>query len=464
MKRTLHHIIHEENFLSLAGNVSVALFGIGGFALLARSLPTYDFGSWILFLTAASFLDMFRFGITSTGLIRFLSGTNDDERRQLIGANALIGTVSTLILVVILLLLRLLFNHSISTSGWILFFTWYPLLAILNLPWNNALIILQADRAYTKILSLKLINGGGFFLILLSGHLYFHFNLKSVMMALLLVNGLTSMIAILRGWDGWSELGSAGRRHVNDLLHFGKFTSITLIGTNLLRSADTFILGISPLGTAAMAQYAIPLKLTELQQIPLRSFAATAFPKMSKASMEDRMDLVRQLFYTYSGALTILFAGISLITFFFAEFFVLILAGRSYTSIDPTTGFDAMHIMRIFSIYGLLLPMDRMTGIFLDSINRPRQNAVKVMFMVAANLTGDVIAVFHFQSLIWMAIGSVCFTIVGIILGIYFLNRETPIHLHRLWSDGMLFYSTLFRRLIRERSTPTMSTNQTVSR
>lgn len=464
MKRTFHHIIREENFLSLTGNLSIALFGIGGFALLARSLPTQEFGSWVLFLTAGSFLDMFRFGITSTGLIRFLSGAGTVERRQLIGANALIGTVATLILVILLLATGFIFNRTISGSGAALFFTWYPLLAILNLPWNNALMILQADRAYRKILFLKSINSGGFFLIVLSGHLYFHFNLKGLMIALLLVNGLTSLITILRGWDGWADLGSATRRHVNDLFHFGKYTTFTLIGTNLLRSADTFILGISSLGNAAMAQYAIPLKLTELQQIPLRSFAATAFPKMSKASLKGRNEQVRDLFYTYTGALTLLFAGISLVTFCCAEYFVLILAGRSYTAIDPTTGFDAVSIMRVFSIYGLLLPLDRMTGIALDSINRPGQNAVKVFLMVTANIAGDLIAVFHFQSLIWMAIGSVCFTIIGIVAGMYFLNRETPIHYGRIWSEGIRFYSTLFKRLLRGNHTPTTHNIQPVSR
>jgi O-antigen/teichoic acid export membrane protein len=185
---------------------------------------------------------------------------------------------------------------------------------------------------------------------------------------------------------------------------------------------------------------------------------------MSKASLEGSNEQVRDLFYTYTGALTLLFAGISLISFVFAEYFVLILAGRSYTAIDPTTGFDAVSIMRVFSIYGLLLPLDRMTGIALDSINRPRQNAVKVLMMVAANLVGDLIAVFHFQSLIWMAIGSVCFTIVGIFTGMYFLNRETPIRYGRIWSEGILFYSTLFKRLVRVWRAPMTTTIQTVKR
>jgi O-antigen/teichoic acid export membrane protein len=41
------------------------------------------------------------------------------------------------------------------------------------------------------------------------------------------------------------------------LLDFGKYTTFTLIGTNLLRSADTLIISLSPMGSAAVALYSI---------------------------------------------------------------------------------------------------------------------------------------------------------------------------------------------------------------
>jgi O-antigen/teichoic acid export membrane protein len=74
--------------LSLAGNVVIAILGIGGFALLARSLPLEVFGEWVLFIAAGSFVEMFRFGITNTGLIRYLSGADNATRIKFIGSNA----------------------------------------------------------------------------------------------------------------------------------------------------------------------------------------------------------------------------------------------------------------------------------------------------------------------------------------------------------------------------------------
>ena len=84
-------IAREDNFLSLTGNLVIAILGIGGFALLARSLSLDVFGEWVLFITGGSFVEMFRFGITNTGLIRFLSGADEASRTKLIGSNALIG-------------------------------------------------------------------------------------------------------------------------------------------------------------------------------------------------------------------------------------------------------------------------------------------------------------------------------------------------------------------------------------
>lgn len=449
--KILKKIVREDNFLSLTGNVVIAILGIGGFALLARSLPLEVFGEWVLFIAAGSFVEMFRFGITNTGLIRYLSGATDDTRVKLIGSNALISLGATIAVAVILIICKLLFPESIRGSGYNMFFTWYPLLAFLNLPWNIALVVLQADRKYVQILVLKAINSGLFFLIILLHFLVFDLSLIHLILALIIVNAITSIISVVLGWDGVLLINKASKETNKTLLHFGKYTTFTLIGTNLLRSVDTLIISLSPLGSAAVALYSIPLKLTELQQIPLRSFVATAFPKMSKASLQNQIDEVKSLFYTYSGALTYLFIAISIFTFVFAEFFVIIISGNQYLETDPATGFNVVDIVRVFSIYGLLLPIDRMTGVGLDSINKPKINAIKVFVMVIANLIGDLVAIFIFKSLLLVAIASIFFTIIGIWMGIYFFDKELSISFKEIFRSGVSFYISLLNKVTHNR-------------
>lgn len=447
----LKKIAREDNFLSLTGNLVIAILGLTGFALLARSLSLNIFGEWVLFISAGSFVEMFRFGITNTGLIRFLSGADEDSRTKLIGSNALIGLGATVLIAIILVFCYTFFNDIISRSGYNLFFKWYPLLAFLNLPWNNALVVLQADRKYDKILFIKSINSGLFFLVILVHFFFLEMTLTELIIALLIINAITSLMTIILGWDGTKYITKTSSETNKTLLNFGKYTTFTLIGSNLLRSADVLIISLSPMGNAAVALYSIPLKLTELQQIPLRSFVATAFPKMSKASVHNKVTEVKDLFYTYSGALTYLFVGISLFTFVFAEVFVYILSGNQYLETDPATGFNVVNIVRVFSIYGLLLPIDRMTGIGLDSINKPNINALKVFIMVIANVIGDLIAIFIFKSLLLVAVATVFFTLVGIWVGMYFLNKELTLSYKEIFSSGIDFYKTLFNKVTRNR-------------
>jgi len=441
IQKNIQRILREENLLSLAGNMVVAVAGFAGFALLARSLSLQEFGQWMLFVTAGSLVEMFRFGITQAGLVRFSSGADTPDKRQLTGSNALIGLLSTAFISLTLLLIRFLFSHSVDQSGFALFFKWYPLLAWVNLPWNTALTVLQAERMFGRILLLKALNSLCSLVVMMFIYLHPVYGLKELVMAMILVNALTSFVSLAKGWDGYRLLQEASAGKIKLLLHFGKYTTFTLIGTNLLRSADTLIISMSAMGNAAVALYSIPLKLTELQQIPLRSFAATAFPKMSGASREGNKESVRQIFYNYTGAITILFVFVSLLTCVFAEEFVLLIAGKSYT------GTMAVSIVRIFSLYGLLLPLDRMTGIALDSINRPQVNALKVFIMLAANIVVDLIAVFVFQSLLMVAAGSVLFTLVGIVAGMFFLNRELSLRYRMMFTAGITFYRQYLTKL-----------------
>lgn len=445
MKKAFHKIIREENFLSLAGNLVIAASGLVGFALLARSLTLNQFGEWVLFISSGSFIEMFRFGITNTGLVRYLSGADRDARIKLIGSNSVISISSTLFIIAVMVGCNWLFHDALEQSGYGLFFTWYPLMALVNLPWNNALVLLQADRQYGKMLLIKALNSIPFLFVVLFNYFTSYFTITELAIALLLINALTSAVSLFAGWDGIRFFFKASRETTSRLLHFGKYTTFTLVGTNLLRSADSIIISLSPLGVSAVALYSIPLKLTELQQIPLRSFAATAFPKMSRASIEGRTEELRKLFYTYTGAITYLFVAVSLFTFVFADFFVLLLAGKAFLQNNPDAA-QAVLIVRIFSLYGLLLPLDRMTGIALDSINRPGVNALKVLFMVLVNIIGDLLAVFVFNSLILVAVSSILFTAIGIWLGMYFLDKEMKLHVPEIFSQGIQFYKQLFQK------------------
>jgi O-antigen/teichoic acid export membrane protein len=420
----IKNVFQNKNILSLLTNVSISAFGLLGFLLLTRSLDKENFGAWIIFTTASGLIEMMRFGLTRVALIRFLSGAETEQRDNIIGSNWLISFVVTAILAGLITLTYLAFSFYIDQSGYQYFFVWYPLLLFFNLPFNNALAIFEADQKFNSILLLRLSTGISFTIFLILNLFIFKVDLTLIIVAHLIVHLFASSYCVLRKLDGIQLMFKSSRQTVLMFLNFGKFTFGTLIGSSLLKSADVMIIGLSPMGASAVALYSIPLKLIELMQIPLRSFAITAYPKISRASIKGAQDEVIKLFYTYSGVTTLLFIPWSFFCFMFSKTFVLILGGEQYMdSIVPVV------IFKIFAIYGFLLPMDRFNGIVLDAIDKPKMNFYKVLAMTITNVLGDIIAVFVFKSLVLVAVVTIFFTIAGQFLGWYFVSRYLPISL-----------------------------------
>lgn len=478
MANLLLKILKNHNFLSLANNGLVAVLGFFSFVVLVRSMPTNDFGEWVLFLALSNFLDMLRFGITRTAIVRFLSGANETEGRELIGSNYVINLISSVILIVIVYIINFYFSSNLADSGFGLFFVWFPLLAIINLPFNNALSVLQAKLRFDLILLLRIVNVGSFMVFLVVNYFYFHLGLLQIVWVYILTNLLTSALAMMFNWDGIKYLFKASRSANKQILDFGKYTTGTLIGSNLLKSADTFIIGLSPfLGTTAVALYSIPLKLTEIIEIPVRSYAMTAFPGMSKASIEGKKAEVKRLYYQNAGGLLYMLIPLMVFSFIFAEEFVTILGGAEYA--------QTANIFRIFCFYGLLLPIDRMTGVALDSINMPKQNFIKVVYMTVANIVGDGIVVFGLYyfimflsvfTLLFMGIDSMeifssvvtnfsiitvlemvavvtlMFSVIGILVGYNYLQRDLDIKFRKIFTGGFAFFSVFINKALNRNS------------
>jgi len=449
--------------------MSVAVFAFISFMLLVRSLDPVIYGEWVLFIVLGNFVEMLRFGVTRTAIIRFLSGANKIDRIKLIGSNWYIGLITTIIISVIIWIVYQIFPVSIKDSGYSLFFIWYPLLSFINLPFNNAISVMMADQRFDRILWIRLVNTVPFTLFLLLNLFFLHYGLMTILYIYLIINLITSLVVLINKWDGIQYIFKADRHSNSTILHFGKFSTGTLIGANLLKSSDAILLGMSPfIGSAGVAFYNVPLRLTEILEIPLRSFAATAFPRMSKASLENKLEEVKNIFYSYAGGLTFILLPILIIGFIFAEEFVLILGGETYI--------ETQNIFRIFCIYGLFISIDKFTGVALDSINKPKKNFIKVVYMAVSNILGDIIAIFYaskifmgfsilvllftsnfniyniytfnFQfsmihTLEMVAFVTILFTIIGIGIGLNYLNKEINLELRLIFTEGWKFFKRI---------------------
>ena len=97
---------------------------------------------------------------------------------------------------------------------------------------------------------------------------------------------------------------------------------------------------------------------------------------------------------------------------------------------------DSLHLQKsivlVVAAYIFFLPFDRYSGVGLMAIDRPRLNFKKIVMMLLANVLFDLIAIFVFHSLILVATATLIFTLAGIGLGLYYLQRESGFQLKEL--------------------------------
>jgi O-antigen/teichoic acid export membrane protein len=104
-------------------------------------------------------------------------------------------------------------------------------------------------------------------------------------------------------------------------------------------------------------------------------------------------------------------------------------------------------LLQIFCFYAALIPLDRYCGLLLDAGNRPHKNTLKVIAMLAANVTLDLLALWLGMGVYGVAAGSTVTFLLGIIIGWVqlkdILGVFTPV---LFWKEGLLSSINSFKK------------------
>jgi O-antigen/teichoic acid export membrane protein len=392
----MFRLLRNPHFLSVASQGLSACLGFGSFLILVRALEPTSFGVWTLYLAAATILDMARSGFVHSGLVRYASAGSPEDRRIYIGSGLLLTSVATLALVVPLGFAGFLTDESIGE--WRLFFDWWPLLALVSLPVQFAGWVQQSASRFDRVLIVRSVVNGTFLLLVVIG-----FVLETI------------SVKTSAGWIRLSDIRHATRPAVRTLSRFGLFSTGTLVGSNALKSSDTFLLG-ALLGPLFVGLYAAAQRAVEALEIPLRGLSASIYPDLSRAAQAaDARGLLRRLTRVTALA-TAGMIPLSIGLLVGAEFVIQVVAGPEYL--------DAVGALRMFAVAILFLPTDRFTGLALDSLGKPGLNTAKVLTMVAVNIVGDVIAIMTLGTIEAVAAVTCVMMATGAVLGIALVRRE----------------------------------------
>jgi len=417
--------LRGKHVQSLIGQLTGAIIAVLSFMALARAFSKGEFGQWVLYLSLLTFIDMIKAGMVQSAFIKNSSGVKGEFFKKLEGSSWLLNiSVTVLISIVCLTIYQ---TNIFEIQGVVLFLLVYPVYAFISMPFHYFLWGSQIKLNFKQVAIGRTVNVFLFLLVALST-LFFEINIRDLVFLHLLVFSICSVLALLTKETGIRNLVKAELKIVKTYWNYGKYHSLAFLGSNLLKSSDTFIIG-GILGPAFIAVYSIPLRLVEMIELPLKASVSVAFPVFSAHDNKGDIASLKKALEKYIGVLTLLYVPFMIILFILSDYLVLIVGGEKYS--------DTGSIFRLFLIYGLFLPFDRLTGVVLDAMGYPRLNFIKVTLMATVNIVGDIIVLYWFRSLELVALITIANVLTGMLVGFVISKRKLKISLISILSSGI---------------------------
>ena len=428
--------LKNPHIVNLVGNAIMTVLNTIQAAIIFNYLSKEGMGNYIIFQSTIGLVDTFRAGLLTTAFITSYAGTSKERSAEVAGSawflSALITGAFVLINVVYLVI-----PFHMSDGGADLFIKWFGLVFIITLPSFIASCIAQAEQRFDRLLYIRTVSTGLSIVLVLALIFTKHLNLMSLVYAGFIAGGATSLMTIVLGWSRIGTIFKKTTETMKALFAFGKYSVGTSLGSNLFRNSDTYIINFM-LGPGTLAVYNLGVRLMELVEIPLRSFAATVMPPLSAAYNQGNKYHVIYLLKKYSGLLTIILIPVVVGSLFFAEVAIWIV-DKKYLSTE------AANVLRVFMTFALLYPVERFMALTLDAINQPKVNMIKLIFMLAANVIGDFAGIWIFGNIYGVALATILPIITGMIISYHWLQKYEKFALWDVYKVGWLETKYLIR-------------------
>lgn len=351
-------------FYTILQRFSVTIFGLLNLAILARILPTSQYGAWGLFVAITTIFEQAKVNLLKNAHIRYVSSTEEKEEKTGIASASFLINASITILAILLILA---FGNWIS----VVFHTGDDLAVMLKWFIPGLIIMVffsHLEAIQQSFLDFKGVFAGYFirqavFFACVGGSLLLHLSYSLKMIVLYQSFGfLCGTIAIWfysRPYLEYRFNPTVAR--IRQILQYGKFILASGVVSNLFTNLDQFITG-KMMTSSVAAQYNIALRINTVLDTPSYAAADILFPKSARASVAEGEGKVRYLFERMVGILLSLTVPIALFIILFPKFIIFVIAGNKYLAAAP--------ILQLYMVTRLMSPMQNQAANLLNSIGK----------------------------------------------------------------------------------------------
>lgn len=428
----------KSGLYTLLNRVSDFMFGFFIFLILVRILSKEEFGTWVLYISVSTLIEMTRSTFVQSAFVKFSVASEENEYSEILSASFMLNVIITTTLILLLAALAGILSSVWKSPDLTNILYVYTMVTFSYIFFTQFIVIMQAKFNFKGIFYSQLLRTGGFFLFIL---ICWIFNIKiqliylvfSQLVFAVLASGLSYIfvkshfkISIRPNWD-W----------VKKLFHYSKYIFGTTMISNISNSMDKFLLG-GILNTAEVAIFNTATRILNLIDVPLFTISTIVFPKSAERIKNDGPKAVKYLYERSIGLILSMAIPFTIVCFIFAEQIILIIAGKEYL--------DAVPILRIVIFLSILKPFDRQSGSFLDVIGKPNINFITVLINF-----GTAVIILYFMltyfGVIGAAYGILISTFIGIVVTHVILKKLLNINPFNTFIYALQFYTEGFKQL-----------------
>lgn len=415
----------KSGFFTLLERGTSLLFGVGTFALLARSLPKEAYGTWMLYLSVYSFVEVARIGLIKNPLIR--SAHEKGGSFAVVQSTALaINLVTGLVVAVLLYLGRFAIAGMWGAPELAGLFEVYAYGFVLFSIYSH-LDFIQAANMNFRGPSLAIICEK---MLFFAGAVYVFFYegaFPVVRLAYLHIAsvGLGILVSLVWGFRYMRLLRRPQKPVVIDLLGYGRYTLGTNLGAILLRNIDTWMIGWL-MNPAAVATYNVAMRVANLFETPTQALAQILFPKAIQDIKKEGVPAFKRLYEKSVALLLIPTIPFTLIVLVFAGPIIELLAGQGYS--------ESAEVLMVTMLFGLLIPFNKQLGILMDAIGHARTNMLFVFRNAVVNTLLNLVLIYQYG-----VMGAAVATLLTFVISLFIEQRYAKKH-----------YGVEFRNIFRE--------------
>lgn len=430
----------KSGIISTLQNVFSVVLGFSILFILLRVLKNKEeYGTWVLFSTVATLIEVARNGFTQEALIKYLTSADKNERGKINTAVFCINMACTLVIVVVLFFLGPWFEKIWDAPEMAHIFQIYSIVFFFTSILNHLNCIEQANLNFTGVFLSNTTRQ----VIFLSYILYCYFTSGATnVIHLAYLQVVCAIVALIIAFFYTRKkieyAYSISKKWVTDILHFGKYTFGISLGSMIAGSIDQMMLG-SLLSKSASAVFNIAMRITAVVDIPANAMGTIVYPQSSARIESEGIGSVKYLYEKSVGVILAILVPSIIGFYLFSGFIIDFLGDGKYS--------DAVPLVRLTILLCIFTPFGRQTGIALTSAGKTKLNFLLLICSVTIIITFNIIFI-KFFGLMGAVYASGLASIVSFIISKHFLKKYFNINPFNAFIYAIKFYPEFTKKYL----------------